>query len=81
MIDPTQAQNVLNQLMSQSGGGGADLEARTRHGRLVYAASRYADKSGCECEACQLLREAVDLLIGDIKTEVKSPNAGSRKRS
>jgi hypothetical protein len=62
MPDPAQiGQAVVNAL----GAGPTDSksqDARSRQAQLSFSAMLSAIQSRCDCEACQLLREAVDIM-------------------
>lgn len=54
------------------GGKGADRSMA----RLGIASQLYARESGCKCRGCQLLRQMVDLMVGDLLAEAAG-DAGS----
>lgn len=66
MVDPAK----MLQSMVNAGAGGpsgaAEVEQRAKYGQLTYAAQRFADRGGCDCTACQLLRQAGDLLTAGL---------------
>lgn len=62
VMDPTAAAEAAVKALgvAPSDSKGADL--RFKQGQLTYSATMAAMESGCDCEACQLLREAVAIL-------------------
>lgn len=71
MVNPALAQHLAEAAAAGSGGLKSDLEGRARQSRLTFAATIEAMKSGCTCQPCQWLRQAVDMLLEDVRTEVK----------
>ena len=60
-------------------GGGADggkVAGAGSMARLGIAAQLYARESGCKCKACDLLRQMVELMVGDL-LKVSAEHAGS----
>jgi len=53
--------------------GHADQEmlSRLQQGRITFAATIWALKGECPCQACQLLRRAVEGLLGDVYKEIE----------
>ena len=60
------------------GGGTPDgvKGAEKSMARLGIAAQLYARESGCKCKGCVLLRQMVELMVGDLLTTV-AEDAGS----
>lgn len=76
MMDPTQRQLLQGLLEAGGGGDNADREMRTKQGRLTFAATISALKNDCQCETCQLLRQSIELLLGDARKELQPHAAG-----
>lgn len=53
-------QQILQLLGAGDPAGLKQLEARARRGQMTFAATQYAAKSGCSCDACAFLRKAVE---------------------
>lgn len=51
--------------------------ARLQQGRLTFAATLYALQGKCPCQGCQLLRNAVNILLGDVYKEVTESGTGA----
>lgn len=60
MQAPQGMQQILQLLTGGDASGVKQLEARARRGQMTFAATQYAVKSGCSCEACVFLRKAVE---------------------
>jgi|GEM_PF-3185653 hypothetical protein len=71
------AQEIARHLQ---GAGRNDLESferRAQYGQLVFRAQIAAERTRCQCPACKLLREAVDVQVGPIETEGDRGGAGN----
>jgi hypothetical protein len=76
MVQPAQLGPLVQALSSQLGISPQDLEERGRQSRLTMAATVAAARSNCDCEACRLLRQFSDKLVGDALREVDSGAQG-----
>lgn len=76
MIDPTQRQMLQGLLEAAGSGDTSERDLRTKQGRLTFAATISALRGNCQCETCQLLRQAIDFLLGDARKELQ-PDAPS----
>jgi hypothetical protein len=61
--------NILEMLGSTDEKGLKDLQARARRGQMTFAATQYAMKTGCNCDACAFLRKAVDDELDEARRE------------
>lgn len=74
MIDPRQAE-AMRQLMAGMGsaaGQTAEFDERVRQAKLTFKATIKAMQSGCECESCGLLRQALDVMMEEDAGKVES---------
>lgn len=62
MVNPNDLQRVVSEASAGRMGDSKDLEARAEQARRTFSATMYALESNCPCEACQLLREAMQIL-------------------
>lgn len=60
MMDPAEIARIAAQAVSGAGDKG-ELEGRGRQRQLSFSAMLAAAKGDCNCDACRLLREAVEL--------------------
>ena len=60
MPDPTQLTAAVRQALTAGPTDTRGEDARSRQAQLSFSAMLAALQSRCNCEACQLLREAVD---------------------
>ena len=81
MQDPKALAEAALKLAGGDAEATADLESRAQQGRLSFAATMYAIKSGCDCGACQLLRKATDALTADTFKEVGIDAPGHNPQS
>jgi hypothetical protein len=77
-MDPSAIANAAMQAMNGSTGPPSELEQRARIGRLNFAAAMYAEKSDCDCDGCQYLRKAGEIMLGDVEDELKSERVTNR---
>lgn len=66
-MDPQQAEMFRQVLAGMGGAAGntSDLDARARQGTLTFKATIKAMQSGCPCEPCALLRQALNVMMGE----------------
>ncbi|MEE8346808.1 MAG: hypothetical protein V3S20_05630, partial [Dehalococcoidia bacterium] len=69
MQEPDAMKNILSMLGSVDDKGLKDLQARARRGQMTFAATQYAMKTGCACDACAFLRKAVDDELAEARRE------------
>ena len=69
MQDTGAMQNILQMLGGSDEKGLKDLQARARRGQMTFAATQYAMKTGCACDACAFLRKAVDDELEEARRE------------
>jgi hypothetical protein len=62
MPNPNQITEVVRQALAAGPADSRSDDARSRQAQLSFSAMLAAVQSGCQCEACQLLREAVDTM-------------------
>ena len=62
MPNPNQITEVVRQALTAGPTDSRSEDARSRQAQLSFSAMLSAVQSGCNCEACQLLREAVDIM-------------------
>ena len=62
MPDPNQLTQAVRQALTAGPTDTRGEDARSRQAQLSFSAMLAALQSGCNCEACQLLREAVDTM-------------------
>ena len=70
MVQQAQPAALLQRLSQELGLDKQEFEARARQSKLGYAAQIAAVRSGCNCEACRLLRATVDGLVDEAMREV-----------
>lgn len=75
VLDPKDLQKIALQAAQVAATGAPEEAPRTRQAQLSFSAMLSAVQSRCECEACQLLREAVDSMRVRPRQEVA--NRGS----
>ena len=73
MVHPAQPDQLLRRLSQELGVNPQELQERARQSKLGYAATMAAVRSGCNCDACQLLRRSVDSLVEDAMKEITPP--------
>lgn len=61
-MDPTAAAEAAVKALGVGHPDKEGAELRFKQGQLTYSATMAAMESGCNCESCQLLREAVAIL-------------------
>lgn len=61
-LPPEQAMPILQRALGIPTPDSGKEDPRTRQAQLSFSAMLSAVQSGCQCEACQLLREAVDTM-------------------
>ena len=69
MQDPKAMQNILQLLGGSNADGIKQMESRARRGQFTFAATQYAVKSGCPCDACRFLVKAVDEELEEARKE------------
>jgi len=69
MQDTGAIQNIIQMLGGTDEKGLKDLQARARRGQMTFAATQYAMKTGCACDACAFLRKAVDDELEEARRE------------
>jgi len=62
MPDPSLITEAVKHALTAGPADAAGQDARSRQAQLSFSAMLSAVQSGCNCEACQLLREAVDIM-------------------
>lgn len=62
MMDPKLMEEMVARAVGARMGDSKDLEARAEQARRSFSATMYAIESNCQCEGCQLLREAMAIL-------------------
>jgi hypothetical protein len=72
MPDPNQVTQIVRQALTAGPVDTAGQDARSRQAQLSFSAMLSAVQSGCNCEACQLLREAVDTMRVRPRQEVSA---------
>jgi len=72
MPNPNQITEVVRQALAAGPTDAGGQDARSRQAQLSFSAMLSAVQSGCSCEACQLLREAVDIMRVRPRQEVSA---------
>lgn len=62
VLDPNQLQQIALQAVRRASTDTPGEDPRARQAQLSFSAMLAAVQSNCNCEACQLLREAVDTM-------------------
>lgn len=62
VLDPNQVTQAVRQALTAGPTDTRGEDARSRQAQLSFSAMLAAIQSSCHCEACQLLREAVDTM-------------------
>lgn len=60
--DPEELQKIALQAVRGAATGAAKEDPRAHQAQLSFSAMLSAVQSRCDCEACQLLREAVEIM-------------------
>lgn len=61
-LDPGQLTQAVQRALTAGPTDSRGEDPRSRQAQLSFSAMLAAVQSGCQCEACQLLREAVDIM-------------------
>lgn len=69
MQDPKALQGLIQMLSGADPPALKQLETRARRGQFTFAATQYATRSNCACDACHFLRTAVDEELADARKE------------
>jgi hypothetical protein len=75
MPDPNQIAQIARQALTAGPTDSRSEDARSRQAQLSFSAMLSAVQSNCRCEACQLLREAVDTMR--VRPKQEAPAYGS----
>ena len=65
MTQQQQPEQLARALISQLQGSPRDLESRATQSRLTFKAMIAAIRNNCDCEPCQLLRQALEALLAE----------------
>jgi hypothetical protein len=69
MQQPQSIEQILKLLSGVDPASVRSLEAKARRGQFTFAATQFALKSGCRCEACLFLGKAVEEELEDARKE------------
>lgn len=70
VLDPDALAQIARQAAGVAPVGASKEDPRVNQAKLSFSAMLYAIQSGCNCEGCQLLREATDTMRVRPKQEV-----------
>jgi len=75
VLDPDMVTQAVRQAILTRPTDTSKEDPRTRQAQLSFSAMLAAVQSNCNCEACQLLREAVDTMR--VRPRQEAPSHGS----
>jgi len=81
VLDPNQVSQVVRQALTAGPTDTRSEDARSRQAQLSFSAMLSAVQSNCRCEACQLLREAVDTMRVRPKQEAPAYGPGDNPQT
>lgn len=81
MPDPAQITEVVRQALTAGPTDIRSQDARSQQAQLSFSAMISALESGCNCEACQLLREAVNTMRTRPKQEAPAYGSGNNPQT